>query len=269
MSHDAIKYKKENPNIDYQKMNRNELSKLPKYTGVIDFKISQTSFKMLNILNDDSSVVKFFWYGSHDIQSLDLWYEISKEEGIYIDVGAHTGLYSLTSVKANKMNFVISIEPYFMNMARLITNLRLNNISNKNIEMLIVAASNENTVKNFHIPNKSILSKGGKINENGEPVKVIKLDNLKIDKTNKPIKGIKIDTEGEDLNVLMGSQEIINKFKPKIIIEVRESNKTDIIDFFKTINYSVYKVSNPSIKIASYDLNIDKVENILAAPNET
>ena len=50
--------------------------------------------------------------------------------------------------------------------------------------MLIVAASNENTVKNFHIPNKSILSKGGKINENGEPVKVIKLDNLKIDKTN-------------------------------------------------------------------------------------
>ena len=33
---------------------------------------------MLNIINDDSSVVKHFWKGSHDLEELNLWFEISK-----------------------------------------------------------------------------------------------------------------------------------------------------------------------------------------------
>jgi len=92
MSQEAINFRKENINLNYRNMSLVELNKLPPHHGVIEFKITKTSFLILNIFNDDSSAVKYFWYGSHDLESLNLWYEISKEEGIYVDVGAHTGL---------------------------------------------------------------------------------------------------------------------------------------------------------------------------------
>ena len=86
MSQEAINFKKENINLNYRNMSLAELNNLPLHNGVIEFKITKTSFLILNIFNDDSSAVKYFWYGSHDLESLNLWYEISKEEGIYVDV---------------------------------------------------------------------------------------------------------------------------------------------------------------------------------------
>ena len=128
MSKEALEYKNNNKNTDYSQMSINDLNKLPKHFGIINFKISKTSFFILNIFNDDSSAVKFFWKEHHDLDSLDIWYDICQNEGLYVDVGSHTGLYTLTCLKANHSNKVISIEPFYLNMARLITNLRINNI---------------------------------------------------------------------------------------------------------------------------------------------
>ena len=207
MSDEAINFKKENQNLDYNNMGLDELNKLPSHLGVIDFKITKTSFKMLNIFNDDASAVKYFWHGSFDLTSLDLWYELSKKEGIYIDIGAHTGLYTMTSLQSNPLNNVISIEPYYLNTARLITNLRLNGMK-KNVQTFLSAVSNSDSFQKFNLETqKSHLSKGGKIDNVGEPVKTVKLDSLDFKKSEKKIKGIKIDTEvnvSEWDNVLTG-----------------------------------------------------------------
>ena len=74
MSQEAIKFKKENINLNYRNMSLAELNKLPPYNGVIEYKITKTSFLILNILNDDSSAMKYFWYGSYNLNDLDLWY---------------------------------------------------------------------------------------------------------------------------------------------------------------------------------------------------
>ena len=138
MSEQAIKFKASHKESSFINMNLAELQKLPAHNGILNFKISNISFLILNILNDDSSAVKYFWKNSHDIESLDLWYEITKKEGTFIDVGAHTGLYTLTAMKANKENNVICFEPYFMNLSRLITNLRLNGLI-KNVSPILGA----------------------------------------------------------------------------------------------------------------------------------
>ncbi len=266
MSQEANKFKKDNPTLNYKKMSLDQLNKLPHHVGIINFKISHASFFILNIFNDDSSAVKFFWKESHDLKSLDLWYEISKDEGAYIDVGAHTGLYTITSVKANRRNRVIAIEPFYLNMSRLINNLRLNNIK-KNVDIKIAAASNFDGKANFKIDtDQTYLSKGGKIDEQGEPINTLKLDSLNLEKINEPIKGIKIDTEGEDLNVLIGSKEIIKNSKPKIIIEVREENKILIQKFFDELNYKLFDVMNLNNQINLQNINIKNVSNIYAEP---
>ena len=266
MSNEAINFKKENQNLDYKNMGLDELNKLPPHLGVIDFKITKTSFKMLNIINDDASIVKYFWHDSFDLKSLDLWYEISKEEGIYVDVGAHTGLYTMTSIKSNPLNNIIAIEPFYLNMARLITNVRLNRMQ-KSIDVKLVAASNFDGLSKFKINTEySYLSRGGKIDNEGTSTVTIKLDSLKFDNTKKKVRGIKIDTEGEDLKVLLGAQNLIKTYKPKIIIEIRKKNKLKIQEFFYKFNYKLFDISNMQNNINLNDLNIKNVMNIFADP---
>ena len=51
MSDEAIKFKLNNPNLKYTIMSLEELQRLPVHNGIINFKITDTSFLMLNILN--------------------------------------------------------------------------------------------------------------------------------------------------------------------------------------------------------------------------
>ncbi len=264
MSLEAIRFKKSNPNLNYKDMALSDLQKLPVHNGIIDFKITKISFLMLNVLNDDSSVTKYFWKDSHDLVSLDLWYEISTEKGTFIDVGAHTGLYSLVSLKANKENNVICFEPHFLNMARLITNLRLNGLT-KNISTILAAASNFTGKTKFKIlTEKSYLSKGGKIDREGTQVDVFALDDLFFGKLQKPLRAIKIDTEGEDYKVLLGSEKLISKYKPKIIIEVRDENKLNVSKFLKKYDYKFFDVLDLKKEIQIENIKIDDMINIFA-----
>ncbi|MDB4860179.1 FkbM family methyltransferase [Alphaproteobacteria bacterium] len=264
MSEQAIKFKASKNNSFFQNMSLSDLQKLPPHNGILNFKISRASFLILNILNDDSSAVKYFWKNSHDVESLDLWYEITANEGTYIDVGAHTGLYTLTALKANSKNHIICLEPYYMNLSRLITNLRLNNIF-KNVEPILGAVSDFDGKAKFKITTeKSYMSKGGKIDTQGLDIDVYRLDTLYFEKLKKKIKGLKIDTEGEDYKVLMGAKKIIEKYKPEIIIEVREENKILISNFLKKYSYKFYDVLNLKKELNLENYQIKNIINLYA-----
>ena len=260
MSREAIEYKSLHKDINFDKLSLSELNKLPPHNGVYDFRISKTSFLMLNIINDDSSVVKHFWKGSHDLEELDLWFEISKDEGVFIDIGAHTGLYTIASLKANPKNSVVCFEPYFMNLSRLITNLRLNRLF-KNVSTILGAISNFDGKSKFKIDTeKSYMSKGGKLSEEGQEINVYKLDTLFFKKFKKKLNAIKIDTEGEDFNVLLGAENLIKEHKPKIIIEVREENKIDIVNFLKSNSYKIYNIKDLNNE---FNFEKNKIENVI------
>ena len=85
-------------------------------------------------------------------------------------------------------------------------------------------------------------------------------------KLEKKIKGIKIETEGEDFKVLQGSFKLIEEFKPKIIIEVRDTNKSDIQKFFEKLNYELFDINVLKNKVNLNDHTIQGVSNILANP---
>ncbi len=255
-----MEYKSLHKDVNFKELSLAELNKLPSHNGVYDFKISKTSFLMLNIINDDSSIVKHFWRDSHDLEELDLWFEISKDEGVFIDVGAHTGLYTIASLKANRKNTVVCFEPYFMNLSRLITNLRLNSLFN-NVSTILGAVSNFDGKSKFKITTeKSYMSKGGKLSEEGQDTDVYKLDTLFYKKFKKKLNAIKIDTEGEDFNVLLGAEKLIKEHKPKILIEVREKNKLDIVNFLKSNSYKIYNIRDLDNE---FNFEKNKIENII------
>ena len=115
-------------------------------------------------------------------------------------------------------------------------------------------------------PDKTFMSKGGKIASSGEKIDVIKLDDISIS-GNKKINGIKIDTEGEDYKVLLGAENIIKNFKPHIIIEMREANKIDIIEFLSKFNYQFFIISEKIVPVELQNYKIENVANVYASVN--
>ena len=235
---------------DFSKLTLSDLQRLPNFNGVCELTFSQHSFLMLNIAQDDSIPIKYFWRKNYEKLSLDLWFKITREDKAFIDVGAHTGIYTIIGNLNKKNNHIISFEPYHLNFARLISNLKLNNISTNLCHM--VAVSNENGIDKFSVStNQGYHTQAGKICSQGNfNIQKIKIDNLNI---NKKIGAIKIDTEGHEFNVIMGSKNIIKKEKPDFLFEINESSFDDCINFLKDFGYKIYFIDEDNQKL-------DKVE---------
>lgn len=240
-----------NPNIQAEESKKNQdknFGNLP-VSGIFRISVNNINFNMLTIRSDDSSVVDRYWQENFFDPVLEKWVEWTSSEGTYIDVGAHTGLFTIAALVSNKRNQLVSIEPFELNYNRIISNLRLNNFNNKNAALFKVAISNKNKNVKFKVTTAwSFLSKGGKISNEGIDVSAIALDSLNFTDPQIIIKGIKIDTEGEDLQVLKGAENLIQKFKPKLIIEVRPNNVFEILNLLKKMNYKkIYDIFNNNL----------------------
>ena len=179
-----------------------------------------------------------------------------------IDVGVYRGVYSYKLSK--KFNQIHSFEPNpllfpYLNryLTKIITNMTLYNY----------ALSNKNELTNLKIPHrgKSIFKNNfeeiyklgcATIHEtnnfekfNNYEVECKKLDDVIKDKE---ISFIKIDVEGHELSVIEGANNIINKYKPTLLVEIEEKHTKkpilNTINKIKEFGYKVYFFKNNQIK---------------------
>ena len=78
------------------------------------------------------------------------WIKTFEDNALFLDVGAHMGIFSLYSAKLKNAN-VVAIEPSLVNLSTLIKNILLNDLSDK-IVVSSVGVSNKNEYENFFIP---------------------------------------------------------------------------------------------------------------------
>ena len=90
-------------------------------------------------------------------------------------------------------------------------------------------------------------------------VKKLTLDSFNFDQK---ISFIKIDVEGHEFSVLKGSEKILKKYKPILLIEIDKQHSTKVketFNYLKELNYeSFYFDGIDLIKILSYEENIRK-----------
>lgn len=156
--------------------------------------------------------------------SLDKKLKLNKES-VILDIGANIGNNSIYWAIVDNVKKVYSFEPIKETFDILSKNIDLNNLQNKVIINNIGLADKDclSSIKNSY----SLSNIGGtslKENNNG----IFKLTTLDkyIDndfKDNK-IDFIKIDVEGFEYEVLLGAKETLQKYKPKIFIEIFENN---------------------------------------------
>jgi len=193
-------------------------------------------------------------FGNRHNKGFSVCIQKCKNKSVFLDVGAHIGLYSLPiSQILNSSGKVISFEPSNSNYAYLIKHIKYNKINNIFPYKLLIGNSNidqvtfyEHTV--YSSPLSGIIKRSknqsDKFTESKKPQ--ISLDYF-CEKNNLIPDVIKIDVEGSELYVLEGAKNIISKYKPTIFLSVHPEhlkilgkNTTQINKLLEELQYGIH-----------------------------
>jgi FkbM family methyltransferase len=207
-----------------------QLRGLPSYFGWVDCMLETGTFKMLLGGHDDGVALRFFWNGGYEKTTLRTWARFAQRVELALDVGAHTGVYTLAAKIANPDVSVAAFEPHFMNFARLNLNLRVNGLNTANAFMLAIGAKDEQLP--FSVDTSAaaadVLSTGGAlgVRKNAETttVKVVRLDGFIPDALKPKVGLVKIDVEGAEAACFAGMGTILSRARPIIFFECLEDS---------------------------------------------
>lgn len=150
---------------------------------------------------------------------------------VVIDVGAETGDYTILCSKYYGAEKVYAFEPNKTSYEVLINNITINEC--RNVKTFLLGLSSYDGVGHPYFNGDSVTWENGKRDIS---ISVKKLDSLGLTKVNL----LKVDVEGNEVEVLKGGKNIINKFKPKIIIETHSKTlEEQVIQLLDDMNYRI------------------------------
>jgi FkbM family methyltransferase len=163
---------------------------------------------------------------------------------VVYDVGAFHGI--LTLFFASRAARVVAYEPNQMNHARLIENIRLNNLSNVEVRKLALGSQ----ARSGTLLYDPSMAGGGSLNPDAavqvsQPVEITTLDyDITVNALPAP-DFIKIDVEGWELEALRGAQATLDAHHPALFLEmhgetVREKKRksSEIVAFLRKAGYT-------------------------------
>ena len=179
---------------------------------------------------------------------------------VAIDIGAHIGTHTINMAKAVQDGMIISFEPQQKIFRELVLNLKLNNISN--VIPARVALGNHNGMVKINTIGSPNNEGGSFISNVGEPVRIMKLDDLHLEN----VSFIKIDAENTEEAVLDGAFNTIARNKPALLIEILGNHEKAAED---KINQGIIRKEIIK-KIESFGYHIGRAlesSNFLFLPN--
>jgi FkbM family methyltransferase len=197
-----------------------EMVAMPSYIGFVEAEfLAGLPFVMFLCDRDDGIALRLLWKREFEPASLSIWRQLVMQSSLVVDVGGHTGIYSIVAGLANPEARVHTVEPHELNFGRLLLNLRANGLRASNRHC--VAASRASGTVPFSVKLGSYLSAGGRIVDDGQTltkiVRAAPIDDLVPLRRGRVC--VKIDTEGHEVEVLAGMPQLIGKGQPDIILE--------------------------------------------------
>ena len=198
--------------------------------------------------------IKLFRAQPENEPDLLLISELVEPGSCLVDVGANYGIYTrFFSEYAGREGKVISLEPIdktFDCLSSNVKKLRLSNVSLHKLALSDRAGESFMEIPDYQqggenmyearivdVPQDIVDKRTVKINTST-------LDNLLKDE--KVVDFIKIDVEGHELNVLKGGLEVLEKFKPMMLLEIngginkQNENAQSILSLLHTLDYQPF-----------------------------
>lgn len=200
--------------------------------------------KEIAILETDNCICKFVEQSGrldHDRNMLPILLSHIPINGIVLDIGGFIGDHTIAYLnKVGENGIVYAFEPYIKAFECLEFNLK----DYKNVKAFNYALGNSEDYISIEIVETN---DGMNFIKEGNEVRITKLDTISQNFTK--LDFIKIDCEGYELEVLKGGQHTIQKFKPKMLIEINEMTlnrqgikREDIYEWLDTAGYIYHNI---------------------------
>jgi FkbM family methyltransferase len=155
-----------------------------------------------------------FWLGCYEPAMQRLIARETNQGGVFYDIGANVGFYSLLASTLIDPGRVFAFEPLASNVSYLRRHLDLNRRTN--VEVLDVAICDQEGEALFEQEETGSM---GCLNDKGKiRVRTATVDALLRAQEIRPPNYVKMDIEGAEFRALLGAAECFREFKPKLFL---------------------------------------------------
>jgi FkbM family methyltransferase len=174
--------------------------------------------------------------------------KVLRPRSVFIDVGAHIGRYFFPIAKlVGENGLVIAIEPDPPAFKSLLMGVKLNNLRNVLVLNIALGDGEDRAILcQKLVTATSSIAEFDKCRRFVE-VPLKRLDSVVEELRLKRVDAIKIDVEGAEIQVLKGAVNTITRFKPFIVIEVRNSNINEFVRIIESLGYSCKELVKSAI----------------------
>ena len=189
----------------------------------------------------------------------------------FIDVGANCGIYTVIGCKVNPNLHVVAVEPVPRVSAALKHNVTENNLDSR-VTILNVALSNLNGIISFHEAEDRTMGSLAVNGYQGQSGKVIQVPCRTLDSIVDELKiqpdFLKIDVEGFGHLVLEGANQVLSKFRPRIVLEVNPGDPSDpIVRLLLKHKYEFHNITNSGLERRAEIAPVEAHHNWLCVPS--
>jgi FkbM family methyltransferase len=185
---------------------------------------------------------------SYEPETLQVFQTVLKSAGVFVDVGANTGLFSLMAA-IDRSRRVIAFEPVPAIFSLLRANVQLNRLANLTTEQLAVSDADGDiafyiTRTRGGVATDSSSIPGFRANVEKFLLKGVTLDGYL--KTTAPgrVDLLKIDVESAEPSVLRGARQTIQRDRPIILCEVLDCVDREAIHaVMDPLNYGYFHIT--------------------------
>jgi FkbM family methyltransferase len=154
------------------------------------------------------------WLGSYEPEFQRILANELKAGGVFYDVGANVGFYSLLAAGLIFPGQVYAFEPLTENISYIRAHLDLNRIRNATI--FEMAISDSRGQEPFSVERTRAM---GRLSSGGERmIRTYSLDTIIQEELAQPPTYIKMDIEGAELRALLGAQKCFARYKPTLFL---------------------------------------------------
>lgn len=223
----------------------------------IKYKVNAVNGEM--VLDDSPVSKRLIRHGIYEPIETEFFKKNLKENDVFLDIGAHVGYYSLMASKILTKGKVYSFEPYVNTYELLMENVDINQC--KNVTTYCMGVSDKNEISKLHIDEAN---KGNCSLYHQKDCDNITIETITIDSMfrGKKVDFVKIDTQGAEINVLLGMKKTIEINDMSMIIEFYPYGLRQMghkpVDFFKvlsTLGFGIYKMRADGILSQIFNFN--------------
>jgi len=201
-----------------------------------------------NLPNTWHFAISYIWHdaGLSIIEKhLNTFYE---NHHAYFDIGSNVGLRSVYALSENRPSVLFDPNPEVSKICKQMIELN----AYQNYKMERSGVSDSEGQLNFYISSSAYMSSFDK--EHAAKDKIVAEISIPVTTMNLYLKAntqfepkiVKIDVEGFEINVLKGASDMLQKYKPALLIEILDtsSNRKAILDYLANYNYEAYYLFN-------------------------